>query len=93
MYFVKDSCPVCRTGMLGIRRCADGKTLVVMCEECEAVWVSPELISISNALDAAPPTFEVTEIRIAIASGAAGWSNHEEIVAKGWEKHISGELR
>ncbi|BBB62100.1 hypothetical protein UNDKW_3827 [Undibacterium sp. KW1] len=63
-----------------------------MCEECESVWASPELISISNALDAAPQNFEVAEITVAIAGSAAGWSNHEEIVAKGWEEYISGEL-
>lgn len=91
MFFIKDSCPVCRTGTLGVRRCADGKSLVVMCDECETVWKSPALISTANALDAAPPNFEVAELNIAIAGGSAEWAGHEEISAKGWGAYVKGE--
>lgn len=77
--------------MLGVRRCADGQNLAVMCDECETVWASPELISTSNALDAAPPRFEVAELGVAIAGGSAGWANREEIEAKGWGEYLAGE--
>lgn len=91
MFFIKNSCPVCQTGILGIRRCADGQNLVVMCDECETVWISPELISASNALDAPPPAFEVAELGIAIAGGSSEWASHEEIAIKGWRKYVAGE--
>jgi hypothetical protein len=90
-FFVEDNCPVCRTGFLGIRCCSDGQTLVVMCDECETIWASPENISRSNALDAEPPMFEVVELGIAIAGGSAKWASCEQITAKGWEMYVKGE--
>jgi hypothetical protein len=77
MFFIKDSCPVCRTGLLGIRRCT--------------VWESPTLISTTNALDAEPPNFEVASLGIAIATGSSGWAGQEEINAKGWSSFVKGE--
>jgi hypothetical protein len=91
MFFIKDSCPVCRTGLLGIRRCTDEQNLVVMCDECETVWESPTLISTTNALDAEPPNFEVASLGIAIATGSSGWAGQEEINAKGWSSFVKGE--
>ncbi len=91
MFFIQDGCPVCRAGVIGIRRCADGHSLVVMCDECETVWASPSLISASNALDAEPPDFAVAELDVAIAGGSAGWAAREEVAAKGWAQYVKGE--
>lgn len=91
MFFVQDSCPVCRAGVLGIRRCADGHNLVVMCDECETVWASPSQISASNALDAEPPAFAVQELNVAIAGGSAGWAVGGEVAAKGWAQYVKGD--
>ncbi|WP_283444227.1 hypothetical protein [Noviherbaspirillum suwonense] len=91
MFFIKNNCPICRTGMLGVRRCADGKNFVVMCDECETVWASPEHISLMNALDVSPPKFEVAELGVAVAGGLAEWADHEEIDTRGWAKYVKGE--
>ena len=90
MLFIKDSCPVCRTGTLGLRRCADGQSFVVMCDECETVWKSPALMSTANALDAVSATFEVVELGVAIAGGSAAWAGPQEIFAKGWGEYVAG---
>ena len=91
MFYIKNSCPVCRTGTLGVRRCADGQSLIVMCDECETVWKSPAEISTSNALDAVPPNFDVPDLGVSIAGGSAEWAGHDEICAKGWVKYVTGE--
>ncbi|CAN7744941.1 MULTISPECIES: hypothetical protein [unclassified Variovorax] len=41
MLIVLAECPICRNGLIGIRRCSDGSTLVLMCDECESVWADP----------------------------------------------------
>jgi hypothetical protein len=91
MFYLQNCCPVCQAGALGIRRCSDGQNLVVMCDECETVWASPESIATSNALDAPPPHFEVVELGVAIAGGSAAWATTAEIGGKGWSEYIKGE--
>lgn len=91
MYYIKDNCPVCRTGIIGIRRCADGLNMVLMCDECETIWASPKQISTSTALEAVPPNFEVQELGVAIAGGVAAWASHEEVIAIEWGEYIAGE--
>ena len=90
MLYVQIGCPVCRTGVIGIRRCADGKSLVLMCEECETVWASPDRLDGANALEAEPPGFTVEQLGVAIAGGSAGWATEAEIASKGWSKAVKG---
>jgi hypothetical protein len=90
MLFVSDECPICRTGIIGIRRCADGETLVLLCDECERVWESPRLISKSNALDPEPPEFVVRKLGVSIAGGSAAWATKEEVTAAGWADYVKG---
>jgi hypothetical protein len=53
--------------------------------------VSPDSISKSNALEAAPPGFEVIELGVKIAGDLAGWACQNEINEKGWREHVTGE--
>jgi hypothetical protein len=91
MYYIKDNCPVCRTGVIGIRRCADGHNIVLMCDECETVWASPMQVSTATALEAVPPSFDVQELAVAIAGGAAAWATHAEVTGIGWDGYVAGE--
>lgn len=90
MQYVQVGCPVCHTGVIGVRRCSDGLAMVLMCDECETVWTSPEEIAISNALDAEPPEFLVSGLDVAIAGGAAGWATEGEVAHKGWSAFVKG---
>jgi hypothetical protein len=42
MHYV-GSCPCCGQGLLGIRICCEQGMGLVVCEECEAIWVHPDL--------------------------------------------------
>ena len=37
IYYV-GTCRICRTGPLGLRQCGGCDEIVVMCDECDAVW-------------------------------------------------------
>lgn len=90
MQYVQIGCPVCRTGVIGIRRCADGASLVLMCDECETVWASPDRLDAANALEAESPSFVVQQLGVAIAGGDAGWATPEEVATKGWRAAVKG---
>ena len=90
MVYVRIGCPVCQTGVLGIRRCSDGRSLVVMCDECEDVWASPEDLDVQSVLEAEAPAFRIELLGVAIAGEAAGWANEAEVVTKGWSSFVQG---
>jgi hypothetical protein len=68
-------CAICRQGLLvAVKDNASGK-LLLMCDDCESQWDSPESsCSFSNAL-----TFEIKAVRNATEDDvqAAGWSPYE----------------
>jgi len=89
MFYIK-ACPFCGDGALGIRRCADGHKLVVMCDECESVWTSPDNISLTNILDIEDNGFKLRDLELEIGGGSAGWASEAEIAAKGWSQFVVG---
>jgi hypothetical protein len=90
MLYVQIGCPVCRTGVIGIRRCADGESLVLMCEECETVWASPNHIDADSALSVDPPDYVIPQLGLSVAGDRAGWATDEEVAAKGWGGAVKG---
>jgi hypothetical protein len=90
MVYVKVGCPVCQTGVLGIRRCSDGRSLVVMCDECEAIWESPKDLGTGAVLEAEPPAFWIEQLGVAIAGDAAGWASEAEVATNGWSSFVQG---
>jgi len=42
MYYV-GFCRICGTGPLGLRRCGGCGEVVVLCDECDAIWTSVDL--------------------------------------------------
>lgn len=90
MQYVQVGCVVCVQGVLGIRRCSDGKTLIVMCDECETVWSNPQQLGADSALDATPPEWIVRELGVAIAGDKAGWATNAEVAAAGWADAVRG---
>ncbi len=41
MYYI-DECSLCGTGPLGLRYCGKCKEIAILCEECEAIWITPD---------------------------------------------------
>jgi hypothetical protein len=91
MLYVKVGCPICIHGVIGIRRCSDGSTLVLMCDECEAVWLDPTQLSPGSALDAGPPDWTVGNTGAAVAGGKADWASRADISAARWLPYVAGE--
>lgn len=90
MQYVQIGCVVCLQGLLGILRCSDGKTLVVMCDECDTVWSNPWQLGPESALDAPPPAWLIADLGVAIAGDKAGWATSAEVAAAGWAEAVRG---
>jgi hypothetical protein len=87
MYSLGSECPFCRGGVLGIRVCVGtDESLAVMCDECDAVWLHPELSDepyFPEAHDYLCPDGSRT-----LASPKSYWANKKQIEAVGWWKYI-----
>ena len=88
MYFV-GFCHVCGQGLLGIRVCCEPDALIV-CDECEAVWTSPEC--------GEPPLYPDPEGSLCprchkpLWDLPAHWASREEIAALAWSDAVMGEV-
>jgi hypothetical protein len=91
MLYLEGLCACCEAGVLGIRRCDDGATLVLMCEECDAVWLDPADRSIEVARYADIGTFELPGLPLKLGGGAAGWATRADVARAGWSRHVRGE--
>jgi hypothetical protein len=91
MLYVTETCPVCTAGNIGFRRCSDGVTIVLMCDECDSVWLDPARRSSADALAPATFSFEVPGTACAVGRGQAGWATRAEVERAGWLAHVAGE--
>ena len=101
MFYIKQRCwrgaalaggnPTC-PGLLGFMTCDDGETIVLVCDECDTVWVSPEEIHPESMLHTIGPDSIIPGLNRSIDfRRGAYWSKRNEIVRKGWEHLIEGE--
>lgn len=91
MLYIAKVCPICEQGGIGFRRCSNGMTVVLMCDECESVWPSPGHVEKGNALFPSLQDFKVAEINCAIGGGKAGWATADEVFQAGWSSEVAGE--
>jgi hypothetical protein len=77
--------------LLGFRRCDDGKTLVLMCDECDAVWLDPTDLRMESVLYPGVHTFEIPGLPYKLDGGAAGWATRAEVERAGWQGYIKSE--
>jgi hypothetical protein len=88
MLFVRDICSFCEQGQVGFTMCADHETLVLVCDECYAVWIDPRETSVECALFPNVHDFTVPELNCSLAG--ARWATKEEIEEKGWGDYVVG---
>lgn len=69
--------------------CRDGTTVVVMCDECDSVWVDANQLDRSRMLDIEPPDYQVPGSPCSLAG--TRWATRAEIEAAGWGSLIAGE--
>jgi Zn-finger nucleic acid-binding protein len=91
MLYVEGNCPSCDAGLLGFRRCDDGKTLVLMCDECDAVWLDPADQTIEAVRYPGVHSFKIPGLPYKLGGGAAGWATRAEVERAGWQADIKGE--
>ena len=91
MFYAKTECPICRTGMVGFRKCGLTGPVVMMCPECDSVWLHPTLVTPENMVDAEPPDFVVESVGYSVASPSAWWADLAEIQGAGLESFVAGE--
>jgi hypothetical protein len=91
MHYIQKICPICNTGSIGFRRCSDGATIVLMCDECDSLWIIPNDILPGTVLYAQPPDYVVPGLACSISGGKAGWATIDEITDAGWSEAVVGE--
>ena len=82
MYYLESNCNICLEGALGFLRCSDGKTVVIMCDQCSSVWLRPEAIN-GPPVALEPPKFLLPDSPISTSGGASGWATLDEVRSAG----------
>ena len=79
MVTIKARCGICGTGPLGFRLCDDGMTVVVLCDECDTVWLDATQIESATALYPSGPKMLIPGTTLSIKQAPARWASQEEI--------------
>ncbi len=82
-------CPACGQGTVGIRICGSGHHAVALCDECDAIWRSPELDA--PATYAEQPGLPCPECGTSLLNRPAHWATRDEVQRIGWQDAILGE--
>src|SRR5689334_22325122 len=92
MVFIEPSCPICTTGTIGFRLCSNRLRMVLMCDECNSVWLDPATIQAENAHYPKPPNFVVPiTVDCSISKPLSQWASRDEVDASHWSSFIHGE--
>ena len=91
MFYIKTQCPVCRAGALGFTKCRNGSMVLLMCNECDAVWTDPKLVTLKSAIFPRAPDFTVEPLGCSVAMPGADWATRADITAAKWDGFIAGE--
>ncbi|WP_372895654.1 hypothetical protein [Stieleria sp.] len=89
-------CPICDGGLCGVRICTgDDPTQplpdrgFVMCDECEAVWMDPDVQTEHHYVDAQDPECPVCHGGLWTASR---WADRQDVQRLGWSDAIDAGL-
>ena len=90
MVFLSVECPICGAGTQGFRLCCDKKTIVVMCDECDSVWLDASHVTASEAVYPDSARLLIPNLKCGVGMGSR-WATREEIERTGWGHLIAGE--
>ena len=97
-----DFCPICGGGLCGIRICglspaaeASGQTGdsihgLIVCDECEATWLEPDVSSQHVYLDAVNAKCPICNQ--SIWSQQSRWANDADVATLGWSNAVNHDL-
>lgn len=83
---IKKDCPVCFQGQIGFRKCANAHTLILMCDECDSIWISPLEIEVSKAIYLSDPDYYIPQVNCSLMDSR--WATYSEIDKVGWSRYI-----
>ncbi len=81
-------CSCCGTGPMGIRICHTCRAPLVMCDECDAVWLSPE--PGTEPLYPEQPQLPCPHCGHSLRDGSH-WGTRQELTELGWVAYVRGE--
>jgi hypothetical protein len=79
-------CPVCETGPVGVRICGRCGAAVAVCEECDAVWLTPDVKACPRFDD--DPDLPCPHCSFGLWDPPSHWANFAELESHGWQRHI-----
>lgn len=80
-----DTCPICAQGQIGFRKCANSPQIVLMCDECDSVWLDPDSVTANNVIYLESPNFEIPLQNCSMINSR--WATRDEVCQRGWEKY------
>lgn len=88
VYVVRQECPICGSGPIGLMYILDNQAIVPVCDECESVWYEVDDIDEKDPLDLQVeprifPEIKITQVR---------WASLNEIENKGLKELIIGRV-
>ena len=94
-------CPICGGGLCGIRVCGcsvgdesenEPARLhgFIVCDECEAIWLQPDLASLHQYPEAVAPQCPICSEPL--WGGQGRWANLDEVASLGWTGHVCRDL-
>jgi len=91
MYYL-GFCRICSTGPLGLRRCGECGKVVVLCDECDAIWTSADLMTEPHF--AKEGELPCPACQASLIDPPSHWATKAQIEATEWlQKSLeSGEL-
>lgn len=93
MLYVLPECRDCfGQGYVGFLVVADGKTLVLTCDECGTVFLSPQDFEARRPVRLGAPRSIVPGLGVRLSGKKAHWATRAEIEARGWTEFIGGEF-
>lgn len=81
---VRQECPICGSGPIGLMYILDNQAIVPICDECESVWYKVDDIDEKDPLDLQGEPRVFPEIKIT----QARWASLNEIENKGLKELI-----
>lgn len=88
MYYV-GTCPFCEQGSLGIRICSKAEDVVILCDECDALWLSADLTK--KPAFPEQPDLPCPYCQGNLTDPPAHWASFGEIYQRGWIASVKGE--
>lgn len=84
--FVVGFCPSCETGPLGVRICGACGRPHVLCEECDALWLSRD--TTQPAIFPQQPDVPCSACGFSLQQGPSHWASWQELVQLNWQPSV-----